>query len=52
VRSLFLCPSSIIGGIPKDCFALASKVHHAAIERMSGVGELIISVYFNALRDP
>ena len=71
-----------IEGIPKGCFALVSKVHHAAIDGMSGVemsaavhdlsadksnrypeedwkpevkpgiGELIISGYFNALRQP
>jgi len=71
-----------IEGIPKGCFALVSKVHHAAIDGMSGVemstavhdlspdkadrypsadwkpdskpgiADLIISGYFNALRQP
>ncbi len=71
-----------IPGLPKGCFALVAKVHHAAIDGMSGVemsaavhdlsadksnrypevewqpdakpgiGELIISGYFNALRQP
>ena len=71
-----------IAGIRKGCFALVSKVHHAAIDGLSGVemsaavhdlspgksdrypeadwkpdtkpgiGELIISGYFNALRQP
>ncbi len=71
-----------IEGLPKGCFALVSKVHHAAIDGMSGVemsaavhdlspekanryddsgwkaeakpgiGELLISGYFNALRQP
>jgi diacylglycerol O-acyltransferase / wax synthase len=71
-----------IPGLPKGCFALVAKVHHAAIDGMSGVemsaavhdlspdksnrfpdedwkaeakpgiGELVISGYFNALRQP
>jgi diacylglycerol O-acyltransferase / wax synthase len=71
-----------IAGLPKGCFALVSKVHHAAIDGMSGVemsaavhdltpdkanrypdgdwkpdtkpgiADLIISGYFNALRQP
>ena len=71
-----------IPGLPKGCFALVAKVHHAAIDGMSGVemsaavhdlspdkanrfseegwepeakpgiGDLIISGYFNALRQP
>ena len=71
-----------IEGIPKGCFALVSKVHHAAIDGMSGVemsaavhdlspdksnrfpetewkpdskpgiADLLISGYFNALRQP
>ena len=71
-----------IEGLPKGCFALVAKVHHAAIDGMSGVemsaavhdlspdksnrfaqedwkpdskpgiGDLLISGYFNALRQP
>ncbi len=71
-----------IEGLPKGCFALVAKVHHAAIDGMSGVemsaavhdlspdkgnrfpqedwkaekkpgiGELLISGYFNTLRQP
>ena len=71
-----------IAGLPKGCFALVAKVHHAAIDGMSGVemssaihdlspdksnrfddsgwqpeakpgvGELLISGYFNTLRQP
>lgn len=71
-----------IEGLPKGCFALVAKVHHAAIDGMSGVemsaavhdlspdksnrypandwqpedkpgiADLIISGYFNALRQP
>ena len=71
-----------IEGLPKGCFALVAKVHHAAIDGMSGVemsaavhdlspdkanrfaegewkpepkpgiGELLISGYFNAWRQP
>ena len=71
-----------IPGLPKGCFALVAKVHHAAIDGMSGVemsaavhdlspdksnrfpgeewkpdtkpgiGDLLISGYFNALRQP
>ena len=71
-----------IEGLPKGCFALVSKVHHAAIDGMSGVemsaavhdlspdksnrydevewkpdakpgiADLLISGYFNALRQP
>ncbi len=71
-----------IDGLPPGCFALVAKVHHAAIDGMSGVemsaaihdlspdkanrfpqtdwqaeakpgiGELLISGYFNALRSP
>jgi WS/DGAT/MGAT family acyltransferase len=71
-----------IEGLPKGCFALVAKVHHAAIDGMSGVemsaavhdlspdksnrfpeeewkpdskpgiADLLISGYFNALRQP
>ena len=71
-----------IPGLPKGCFALVAKVHHAAIDGMSGVemsaaihdlspdkanryadvawraerkpglGELLVSGYFNTLRQP
>jgi len=71
-----------IEGLPKGCFALVAKVHHAAIDGMSGVemsaavhdlspdksnrfpeedwkpdskpgiSDLLISGYFNALRQP
>ena len=71
-----------IPGLPKGCFALVAKVHHAAIDGMSGVemsaavhdlspdksnrfpdadwkpdekpgiADLLISGYFNALRQP